>query len=113
MSNKKQTKKELILQVYFNKKNKKKGYEVYKKSELKNMWLEMSKGARLYGYNRTANNYAIGGINKNYLKCILDEKDDIYTKPEHVYVNGILSLKRSKSGIILESSDIKVNILRI
>lgn len=57
MSNKKQPKKDVILQVNFNKTNKKKGYEGYKKSELKNMWLEMSKGARLYGDNRTANKY--------------------------------------------------------
>ena len=55
MSNKKQPKKDVILQVNFNKTNKKKGYEGYKKSELKNMWLEMSKGARLYGDNSTAN----------------------------------------------------------
>ena len=46
-----------LLQVNFNKSNKKKGYEGYKKSELKNMRLEMTKGARLYGDNRTANKY--------------------------------------------------------
>ena len=57
--------------------------------------------------------YAFGGINKKYLKSILDEKEDIFTKPEHVYVNGKLSLKRCKSGSILESSDLKVNRLRI
>ena len=54
MSNKKQPKKDLILQVNFNKTNKKKGNEGYKKTELKNMWLEMSKCARLYWDIRTS-----------------------------------------------------------
>ena len=57
MSNKKVPKKDVGIKVYFNETSEKKGYEGYKKSELKNLWLEMSKSARLYGDNRTANKY--------------------------------------------------------
>lgn len=57
--------------------------------------------------------YAFGGLNKKYLKSILDEQNDIFTKPEQVYLDGKLSMKRYKSGSILESSDLKVNKLRI
>lgn len=57
--------------------------------------------------------YAFGGINKKYLKSILDENIEVFTKPEQVYVNGKLSLKRCKSGSILQCADLKVNRLRI
>ena len=57
--------------------------------------------------------YAFGGLNKKYLKSILDDNTEIFTKPEQVYLNGKLSLKRCKSGSILESADLKVKRLRI
>lgn len=53
----KKVQKDIQLKVYFNNTNKKKGYEGYKKSELKKMWLGMSKSARLYGDNQKANKY--------------------------------------------------------
>ena len=54
---KKVPKKDVVLKVYFNETNKKKGYEGYKKSDLKNMWLHMSKSAKLYGDTQQANKY--------------------------------------------------------
>lgn len=53
----KKPKKDIQLKVYFNETNKKKGYEGYKKSDLKNMWLHMSKSAKLYGDTQQANKY--------------------------------------------------------
>ncbi|WP_283393086.1 hypothetical protein [Photobacterium phosphoreum] len=72
-------------------------------------------GAKRYRIldNKKTIKYAFAGINKKYLKSILDDNDDIFTKPEQVYLNGKLSLKRCKSGSILESADLKVNRLRI
>lgn len=49
---------DVVLKVYFNNTNKKKGYEGYKKSELKQIWTQMSKTAKLYGDNQKANKYA-------------------------------------------------------
>ena len=57
--------------------------------------------------------FAFGGINKKYLKSILDENKDIFTKPEQIYEDAKLSLKRCKNGSVLISSDLKVNKLGI
>ncbi|WP_283393087.1 hypothetical protein [Photobacterium phosphoreum] len=55
---KKVPKKDIQLKVYFNETDKKKGYKGYKKSELKNMFLELSKASKLYGDTRNSKKYA-------------------------------------------------------
>ena len=81
-------------------------------------YIEVSgaKRYRLLDENGITTKYAFSGINKNYLNKLLKNKDannEIFTKPENIFLDGKTSMKRCKSGSILYDTDLKTNKLRI
>ena len=72
-----------------------------------------AKRYRLLDENNKTIKYAFSGLNKKYLKKKLNNDKEIFTRPEHLYLDGKISMKRCKSGSILFETDLKTNRLKI